>query len=271
MPRQNGGDPVDLSVNSPQKPVVEIMRIPQTPSSSTQSPYNRDTVTKNLYKTTSSSIMDGRRLGPNLEITLVGPNSKSSLPNLKQFNFPSPRVPSPHTSSQFQQQKRFSNDYYTANKSAKGDENGRYNKHVIPPSYRDTKPSVDISIPNPFTSKNSSIKHDPVKQMSHNQSVKPFQAPGFPAFPPYLSQLYEGNKSIPPYLPIIDPAMYYSAAMQSLYSNTMNSAPPILQLPTPEQLKFYTELMAHGRFNFPFQMPQDGNPSAVNSNNLKKP
>ncbi|KAJ8983017.1 hypothetical protein NQ317_014314, partial [Molorchus minor] len=133
----SGGDPVDLSVNSPQKPIVEIMRIPQTSSSSFQSPYNRDTVTKNLYKT-SPSIMDGRRLGPNLEITLVGPNSnKSSVPNLKPFSFPSTQVSSPHTSSQYAAPKRFAPDYYAPNKMAKSDENGRYGKLVVPhPSQR---------------------------------------------------------------------------------------------------------------------------------------
>ncbi|KAJ8971753.1 hypothetical protein NQ314_000570 [Rhamnusium bicolor] len=277
IPRQNGGDPVDLSVNSPQKPIVEIMRIPQSPSASSYTPYNRDTVTKNLYKTTSTPIMDGRRLGPNLEITLVGPNNKNSTHNLqKQYNYPPAQLHSSQSNSQFQHQKRFSSDYYSPNKMSKNDENGKYNKHIFLPPHRDSKSNIDISIPNPYTNKSPSIKADPInshmKQMSQSQSaIKHFPNHNLPAFSPYLTQMYEGNKGIPPYLPLIDPAMYYSAAMQSLYtSSALSSAAPMLPIPTPEQLKFYTELMAHGRLNFPFQLPQDSN-QAINNNNLKKP
>lgn len=272
IPRQNGGDPVDLSVNSPQKPVVEIMRIPQTSPSNSQTPYNRDAVTKNLYKTTSP-IMDGRRLGPNLEITLVGPNGKSSnAPSLqKPYTCPPAQLHSPHSSGGFyQQQKRLSADYYIPNKMAKSDENGRYGKSMSS-LHNDMKSGLNI--PNPYGSKKSDLVNNHMKQMSQNQpQIKHYPNPGLPAFSPYLSQLYDGNKSMPPYLPLLDPAMYYSAAMQSLYSsNALNSVPPILPIPTPEQLKLYTELMAHGRLNFPFQPPPDGNPSTVNNHNLKKP
>ncbi|KAJ8921969.1 hypothetical protein NQ315_008606, partial [Exocentrus adspersus] len=276
VPRQKGGDPVDLSVNSPQKPVVEIMRIPQIPISSAHSPYNRDSVTKNLYKTTSP-IMDGRRLGPNLEITLVGPNGKSGVPNLpKPYSYHPPPMHSPQSSSNpYQQHKRVSSDYYSPNKMAKNDENGKYTKSM-PMLHNDVK--TGLNIPNPYMNKSPSIKADLVnnhlKHMSQNQPpIKHYPNPPLPTFSPYLSQLYDGNKTIPPYLPLLDPAMYYSAAMQSMYSsNAMNSVPPILPVPTPEQLKFYTELMAHGRLHLPFQLPQDGSPSMVNNNNnLKKP
>lgn len=270
VPRQNGGDPVDLSVNSPQKPVVEIMRIPQMLPSSSQTPYNRDTVTKNLYKTTSP-IMDGRRLGPNLEITLVGPNGKSSTPSLqKSYSYLPPQVHSPHpSSSPYQQQKRLSADYYTPCKMPKSEENGKYGRSM---SSLHNNMKSGLNIPNPYASKKADLMNSHMKQMSQSQpQIKHFPNPGLPPFSPYLSQLYDGNKTIPPYLPLLDPTMYYSAAMQSLYSsNALSSVPPILPIPTPEQLKLYTELMAHGRLNFPFQPPPDGNPSAVN-NHLKKP
>nr|CAI5853003.1 unnamed protein product [Callosobruchus analis] len=244
IPQHSGGDPVDLSVTSPQKPVLEIMRVPQIP----YTPYNRDTVTKNL----TTPLMDGRRLGPNLEITLVNPKNKAS--NQPTAN----SLPKPHSysaqghvsSTQSQSQKRRVSDYYSPRKVMKGDD-----KFVKPLP-------VDLNVPNPF--KNSS--------QPKAQTSKPNMAsPTLPAFPPFLAQLYEqtAKSGISPYLPFMDPAMYYSATMQNLYSaQSLNNA-SFLPIPTPEQIKLYTELMARSRLTFPMQMPLDGVNSFVN-NNLKK-
>ncbi|XP_028128367.2 uncharacterized protein LOC114324733 [Diabrotica virgifera virgifera] len=240
--RHTGGDPVDLSVNSPQKPIVEIMRVPQTSSSS---PYNRESVTKNLYKT--SSIMDGRRLGPNLEITLVGPNNKTHPNNLqKMYNYP------PHSTSQASlPQKRVPTNYYASSKPTKGDENGKFKSNG---SHLHHRANMDLNL----LMKQESAK--PATSRQSQQNLKQFSNPTVPTFPPYLTQLYEqASKGISPYLPFMDPTMYYTAAMQNIYSsNNLNSA-PILPMPTPEQLKLYAELMAHGRIPYPFQMPHDNN------------
>lgn len=249
VPRQSGGDPVDLSVNSPQKPIVEIMRVPQTSSS----PYNRGSVTKNLYKSTINPIMDGRMLGPNLEITLVNPKQKKTTAPPRPYNYPTTS-----TSNPYLQQKRLSADYNR--KIAKSTENGRFNKPAVPPSPQ--KGNIDINIPHPF--KTPSAKHD----MSHQ--MKPPAQPLQPnmkhflsnpvAFPPYLAQLYEqAAKGIPPnFMPILDPTVYYTAAMQSLYAGTPMNSAPVLPMPTPEQFKLYHELMTQGRLNFPFPLQPDG-------------
>lgn len=230
-----GGDPVDLSVNSPQKPVVEIMRMPQSSSSSS---YNRDSVTKNLYKT-NSSIMDGRRLGPNLEITLVGPNK--NYPNTQKMYQPSSSSHIQHASAQ----KRLSADYFTPSSKITKEENGKY---------KSNKQNIEMNM---FVNSSTSRQNQP--------NLKNFSNPNLTAFPPYLTQLYEqASKSLPPYLPFIDPTMYYTAAMQNLYSNNSLNSAPILPIPTAEQLKLYAELMAHGRMPYPFQLQQD-------NNKMKKP
>lgn len=58
--RQSGGDVLDLRVTSPQKPVVEIVRVPSMPNA-------RD------YGRRQLPLIEGRKIGSNLEITLVGP------------------------------------------------------------------------------------------------------------------------------------------------------------------------------------------------------
>lgn len=247
IPR-TGGDPVDLSVNSPQKPIVEIMRVPQV---SLGSPYNRDSVTKNLYKSsTPNSLMDGRKLAPNLEITLVGPSKKNAPVMLKPYNYTPPvqqiQHQSPSSSSQYHTKKRFSSDYRPMSKIAKNDEK----LHTYP-----GRPKLD-------TGSNQLKPTLPQAQ--------PFAPPRVPVPPQFLPQLYEQAKGLSPYLPILDPAMYYSAALQSLYTSGALNSSPLLHVPTPEQLKFYADLMAHGRFNFPFPLPQDGTSSPRVNNNSKK-
>ncbi|KAG5867632.1 hypothetical protein JTB14_036076 [Gonioctena quinquepunctata] len=254
LPRYNGGDPVDLSVNSPQKPVIEIMRVPY---SSSCSPYNRDSVTKNLYKT-NSPLMDGRRLGPNLEITLVAPNSKNVSNAQKLHNFTQTSSSQMHIQSgPHQSLKMASADYYSPRKSARNEVNRKHNKS---PS-----PHVDANMfTRPETSSSSQMK-----MMSQSpSSVKHYTNQSLPTFPPYLSQLYEqASKGLPPYLPLIDPATYYAAAVQNMYSTSAMNSAPLIPIPSPEQLKFYAELMAQNRLPFPFQLPTD---TSVNNKNMKK-
>lgn len=262
IPR-TGGDPVDLSVSSPQKPVVEIMRVPHIGLSS---PYNRDTVTKNLYKSNNvNSIIGGRKLTPNLEITLVGPSKKSSPGMLKPASYTP--VAQPSSTSQYRSHKRYYNEYYNPSKIAKSGENGKYKTSNV----QSQKSNADINVPHPFKGSSGNQLKQSLPQTP--PSMKPFSNPNLPAFPPYLPQLYDqATKGLTPYLPILDPAMYYSAAFQSLYSSGALNSSPLLHVPTPEQLKLYTELMAHGRLNFPFPLPPEGSPSSVlNSNNFKKP
>ncbi|CAH1960156.1 unnamed protein product [Acanthoscelides obtectus] len=240
MPQHAGGNPVDLSVTSPQKPVLEIMRVPQLPNT----PYNRESVTKNL----TTPLMDGRRLGPNLEITLVNPKNKTSPQAVAKAASFSPQGQGQVSSSQ--SHKRRVSDYYSPRKAMKGDD-----KFVKPLP-------VDLNVPNPF--KNST---QPKAQSSkHN-----ITSPTLPAFPPFLAQLYEqtAKSGISPYLPFMDPAMYYSATMQNLYSAQSFNNASFLPIPTPEQIKLYTELMARSRLNFPMQMPLDGINPLLN-NNMKK-
>ncbi|XP_023021773.2 uncharacterized protein [Leptinotarsa decemlineata] len=243
--RYNGGDPVDLSVNSPQKPVIEIMRVPQSQGGS---PYNRDSVTKNLYKA-NSQLVDGRRLGPNLEITLVGPNGKT-YPNAHK-TYPLPAQPHKRPASTY--------DYYVQSKSSRNDQHQLQHKPALP-QHKATantfaKPEASNKLPS-----------------APSQPVNPIQnLPSLP-YSPYLSQMYEqASKGLSPYLPLMDPAMYYTAAMQNFYSNAAAAAAssPMLSIPSPEQLKFYAELMAQSRLPFPFSLPPSDSSSSSNCS-LKK-
>ncbi|RZC37321.1 AT-rich interactive domain-containing protein 5B [Asbolus verrucosus] len=261
--RHSGGDILDLTVTSPQKPVVEIMKIPtptpQMPSynASTRIPYR---------PTPTPPLLDCRRLGSNLEITLVGSNKPTSVHN--------------QTSSRYSQ-KRISTENYVNHKIPRIEENGKYNRLPQPIasvpilSTRENKSGMEISIPHPYGPRNPPMKVDAAKmppQMPSVPNSKHIPTPNPSPFP-YLSHLYDSNKSVPPYMHLLDP-IYYTAAMQSLYPhNPLNATPPVLPFSSSEQLnKFYTDLMAHNsRLNFPFPVGSDGNPSIINNNSLKKP
>lgn len=253
--RHGGSNPMDLSITSPQKPVIEIMRIPQSFTSTAQTPYNRESVTKNLYKT-SPPVLDGRRLGSNLEITLVGPKTSGNPSYV-------PKQPSAH--------KRSSTETY-AQKIAKlkaEEHSSKSSKYNIPHTH---KSKMEFPVPSPFakSSMSSSVSKTDVRHTSPAQ--KPL-VPTLPqSLPPYLARFagHDNTNGMNPYLPLMD-SLYYQAALQNVYSNISNLSnmpPPMLPLPTPEQLKFYAELMAHGRLNFPFSLPNDGHSSM---NNNKKP
>ncbi|XP_060523945.1 uncharacterized protein LOC132700561 [Cylas formicarius] len=248
--KHGGGDPIDLSVTSPQKPVVEIMRIQQSSMSAMNFPHNRETVTKNLYKSAKASLLDGRRLGSNLEITLVGPKSAAMQP---------PKVPS--NSMRVATQKRSTSDNY-ANKTAKlrTDQSAKQDKYGAPSVYKN---SVEVG---GYSSFNNSLNSSAKSEMKlSSQTQKPLIPPFPQTMPPYLGQFPENVNGVNPFIPLMD-SLYYQAALQNAYSNIPSLPPPILPIPTPDQLKLYAELMAHGRLNFPFQSPKDGHPSAINNN-----
>lgn len=196
--RPLGGDILDLTLKSPQKPIVEIMRVPHIASRFPPS-----------YRNVASLPVNDMRLGSNLEITLVDPQPISSS---KKRSF-------------------------TGN-VRRNEENGRH-----PPSQH--KP-------------NASIPHIPkVPQPSSNKTFSPSLVPN------YLTQLSLASKMMPAYSGApIDPV--YFTALQNLYPSAV---PPFFSVPTPEQLQFYTELLAHNsQLKFPFA-PNEAN---VENGNAKK-
>lgn len=245
--RPSGGDLLDLTLTSPQKPVVEIMRIPPNV------PKNHQVLNELSSKnpTNSASLpMEGRKVGSNLEITLVGPSIKPSLTL-------------PHNGKDLKRlssnKRNMMENYGNQNKVPRIEENGKY-------GYRE-KHSVDMNIPRPFVNKPINV--------DHSSSEIPLQVQGNKdggnfAYPHVLPNLYEANKPIPPYFPMIDPLLY-SAAMQSLVSQNPLNPPPFMHYATPEQLKFYSELLVqNSRLPFSFPLPQDNEFSVTNNNNLKK-
>lgn len=74
---QRTPDVLDLTVKSPQKPIVEIMRVPSVPSMTSRLQGHQN-LSKNPSKSSSIPNLPGieGRLGSNLEITLVSANNK---------------------------------------------------------------------------------------------------------------------------------------------------------------------------------------------------
>ncbi|XP_066248502.1 AT-rich interactive domain-containing protein 5B-like isoform X2 [Euwallacea similis] len=231
--RQSSGDPMDLSLTSPQKPAIEVMPMPQNYSTTAQTSFNRASVTKNLYKTTPP-LPDGRKLGPNLEITLVNPKQCS-------------------TASRGSNKRSGSETYAQKIAKLKSDElrHSKYNSGMY-------KSAAEVPAPNHHYMKSSSALPKP--DLSKH---KP------PVFPPQMHQPYLSRFVPPetpgPFIPLMEP-FYYQAALQNVYSNLSNMPHPMLPIPTPEQLKFYADLMAHNRFSMPF-----GHPGDSSMNNGKKP
>ncbi|KAF7283861.1 hypothetical protein GWI33_022895 [Rhynchophorus ferrugineus] len=259
---RQGGDPMDLSITSPQKPVVEIMRIPQSSTSNAHVSYNKESVTKNLYKIPSNTVLDGRKLGSNLEITVVGP--KASTNSSKPASYV-PKAPT---------HRRASHEPY-ASKIArlKADENGsKHSKYNIPPGHKN---NGELNIPSLFEKNNIPVninKNEP----RHTPPVQktPLVSPLPPTMPNYLSHFNgpETANAMNQYLPLLEPLYYQhlqAAAFQNVYSGfpgMASSLPLQLPIPTPEQLKFYAEFMAHSGMNI-FPNPTNGQSSMNN----KKP
>jgi hypothetical protein len=275
---RHGGDILDLTVTSPQKPVVEIMKIPTL---STQMPSYGSPSRIPYRPTPTPPMLDGRRLGSNLEITLVGSNKQpTSVPNhSSKYSLPPPHYTNYHGGGRYPQ-KRISAEHYTNHKVPRIEENGKYNKFTQPIasvpviSTRESKSGMDINVPQPYGPRNQHImKSDAGKlppqipQLSNSKHIPTHPLSSFP----YLPHLYESNKTVTPFMHLLDP-IYYTT-MQNLYGHGgLSAAHPVPPCPSTEQLKLYTDLMAHNsRLNFPFPIGSDGNPSIVNNNSLKKP
>ncbi|XP_049821555.1 uncharacterized protein LOC109608673 isoform X2 [Aethina tumida] len=257
--RHTGGDILDLTTSSPQKPVVDVMRVPH--SQKIHSLSSRLAEGSKQAQKCSTPLIDGRRLGSNLEITLVGPNSKPQIPNSPakyNMNAPPPVSITPQASSRLQQtQKRLSNELMFNNKMLKTDDN-KFTKPSSHQLMREPKPNLQISMANAYANKSPSISAEHLVS-NLPKSVAPSKPP--PEYS-YLPHFYDQSKYIFPHS-VLD---YY--AMQGLYNSTPLAAPQML-LPNPEQLKLYAEFInSQSRLSYPFNLPQDAN--QVN-NNFKKP
>lgn len=291
--QSNGGDILDLTVKSPQKPGGEVMQVPS----------NMQSVNWNTAKESSKKpqipLFDGRRVGSNLEITLVNPpNDKSYLLNSNHMvnsNINSRHMAANQTNSYYNKlpKKRALSESYTPVKIPRVGENVSP-RQINPSNYGQSQPrdkhvtGHEINIPSPYgisnrnshervhekaesrmNNNNSNLNNN--KHSNHSlQNMKPYTTVP-PVYPNYMSQLSGSvNKGLNPYtLPV---PLYYTA-LQNLYPTHLNSVPPFLQLPTPEQLQFYNDLITHNsRVRLPFQFPQDGSSSisSSNLNNVKK-
>lgn len=282
--RQTGGDILDLRVTSPQKPVVEIMRIPSVSTASQLPSMQRQQ--RGPRKQQTMPLIEGKKIGSNLEITLVGPqqqNNKSPYSVHNQLNkYSYNAIPNSNCSAKkLGNNKRTYSESYAYNKFSRFEENGRSPRSGSSTSYpplRDAKSGLEITVPNPYM-KNQVLRQDGSasgrpKSASHalpsaNNSKQPSNAVP-PVFPNYLPLLSSANKNMSPYLPMIDP-IYYSA-LQSMYpGNSLAPAAPLFPMPTPEQLQIYTELMAQSaRARYPFAFPEGSTNTMPDNNNLKK-
>lgn len=227
--RPTGGDLLDLTVASPQKPIFDN-RVPSGTSS-----YHFSTP-KNVVKAANLPIFEGRKLGSNLEITLVDSNETTPL----QFSRDS--------------KKPIHSMYKMPNRPEHSNKNNEENGEYVRPSTSTTKKRyrADIEtnqVPPAKTSKR--LMNTSSRTVAEAASNPKYFQQGV-QYPAYLSQFYNGNKPINSYLPMVDP-MLYSAALQGFFPQTQSS---LLQFTPQEQLKFYSDLMAQqSRATFPFGMP----------------
>lgn len=262
--RQTGGDILDLRVTSPQKPVVEIMRVPAVSSASHMSFNYRDSM-KSMYKKKLQPlpIIDGKKIGSNLEITLVGsPNNKSPYSVHNQLNKFSMN---PTSSGGYK--KRTYGESYLNSKYSRIEENGRLPRMNSTSSHAPSKEmknsGLEISIPSPFAKSHTVSNHMKLPNMVTSDSKPPIVPQMFNSHFPLLPN---AGKNLPPFMPMVDP-LYYTT-FQSMYpTNNVPPSIPILPVPTAEQLRLYSELMARARIPFPFS---DNGPSTASENNTMK-
>lgn len=196
---------------SPQKPAVEIVKVPTVPSPAKPSPAKNYT------------LVDGKAVvGSNLEITLVSPKSQTPSKN---------RAP----------QKRSSNGKFMSTKTPTPPKEA-YSKPYTPPSapQKERKPNIVVpnyqinstrDDPSPTGSTGSSNSQSSLMQNSFLQNVYKGQN--------NLAQLLEMQKTGVPSLPFIDP-MYMSAIYSSL-AGQMDQ----------RQLAMYRDLMASQLRSYP--------------------
>ncbi|KAK4882791.1 hypothetical protein RN001_006110 [Aquatica leii] len=300
--KQLGGDILDLTTKSPQKPIVEIMRVPTVATR----PLMGITELSSRKNSASLPVLDAR-VGSNLEITIVGSNgvpqnvqprmsksiSRYNSMGRPRYNgqtlMPTSTYTSPHTAhpqgsynmNNKIPQKRTVNGNFIVNKK---DENGRLPYSITPtqqafaPREHRHQNNLDYNI-------SSSYNRSSIPKLENNKThtknlpqpspnLKSYASTPSNVLPAYLSQLSMASKMVPPYVPPIDP-IYYSA-LQSLYPHApLSTVPPFFPVPTPDHLQFYSDLMTrNSHLRYPFPYPPDGNssvPAAANTEtNFKK-
>ncbi|KRT85809.1 hypothetical protein AMK59_2294, partial [Oryctes borbonicus] len=257
--QQTGGDILDLTVKSPQKPTVQNAHIP---------PYHIPS--GNLIIPSPFSMLDNRKVGSNLEITLVG--ASKNLKHINSFinNNHKKYTPKQRTTFSYpllnQQeckvpQKRSNTDNYGNSKLPKVDDkirNTTYSTQMYPP--RDIKKS-DFE---PTINKQYKINNTPTKtpMTPHSAAKQPFLPPSTMFnMPSYIGSVAKG---VPPFLHM-DPTFYY---LQSIYPPL--TLPPMSLMPSPDSLQLYTEILSQNsrsRSQFPFL--QDNSPMATTNNSKK--
>lgn len=268
--RQTGGDILDLRVTSPQKPVVEIMRVPAV-SSASHLPFNYRDPVKSMFKKKLQPlpIIDGKKIGSNLEITLVGgpQNNKSPYSVHSQLN----KFSINPTSSGGYKKRTYSESYLNS-KYSRVEEYGRLSRTNSTSSHapsKDVKNSgLEISVPSLF-SKSQSLKPDSVSNHVKLQNMSASDSKPHTIVPQMFNShfplLPNAGKNLPPFIPMMDP-LYYTA-WQSMYPTNNVPSAPVIPVPTAEQLRLYSELMARARIPFPFS---DNGPSTASENNSMK-
>lgn len=235
---QKIADVLDLTVKSPQKPIVEIVRVPNVSSmtsrlTNTQINHHQH---KNITKNPSIANLpqiEGR-LGSNLEITLVSSNKVNNQQNKHQLQ---QNVRAPH--------KRTSNGTL---------------KHTY---------KSELNIPRKTPHHNLTNTNE----LSNNQQKSMQYLPNNHQFPAYMNQIAQKSMPFNPsqnYLPFIDPIYYSAFCSQSLGYPTspLAAVPPMFpQAATVDQLQFFKEFMAQSaRGRYPF-VPQEGNMSITSNDN----
>lgn len=249
--RQTGGDVLDLRVTSPQKPVVEIMRVPTATSFKPPPP--------------PLPLIEGRKIGSNLEITLVGPQNVKSPYSVHSKYTPANN----YSANKKYPHKRTLSDSYTNSKYTRLEENGKSMRGslMVPPPN-----GLEITVPNPYMKSHPPNPHmkapnlPPTSSKQYSSTTVPRPSP---MLTNYLPLLQSANKTVPPFMPVMDPL--YLSALQSMYAPSpvgVGPPPHLFPMATPEQLQLYSELMAqNARARYPFPFP-DTNPS-VGAENKK--
>lgn len=262
----------DLSLKHQQKPTLEIVRVPSLQSNTLDTTI-RDLTNNNIYDKSPLQLLDGRKVGSNLEITLVDPNKNQNNLLFKPNAYFDNNRNNCDIKNAY---KRPLNEKSLPNKQPRLEENGRSRpmKSYYPVRENGSKPEVIVSSPynnqnrNPMPPPNNTVLSKNVPPTLQSPISKNY--PLGPSYlPNYLSQVSPStNKVVPPYMPMMDPLHFY--ALQGIYPpNHLASISSLL--PTPEQIKFYTDLLTHNsRVRFPFPFTQDGAIGSTNVGSLKK-
>ena len=251
-----GGGILDLTVKSPHKPFVDLLQIP-TPA---HQPLNLKDNKQNL--TYKPQVLDGRRMSSNLEITLVESNNNNNNYNNKHQTFR-------HSFDKMESQM---NKYISGNTKSTGHKRSFYSEN----HHGSKIPRVDDKIASPYTpqfyetqkldfngrySNQRNSKKD-IAKLTSPPNLKQSYNPSTLYNSAYVSHFPEKNVSYIPAMPPTNDHVYfrtlqYMMSMQNLYPN-VPTVPPLISVPTPEQLQFYTDLMVHNtRLRFPLTFAQD--------------